>query len=59
MGGFGIHMLENLGLKANLPLTDKFFKESLLLPLNHVMTDPQVEFVCELLNKFFSGDVYG
>lgn len=58
-GGFGIHMLENLGLKANLPLTDKFFKESLLLPLNHVMTDPQVEFVCELLNKFFSGDVYG
>ena len=58
-GGFGIHMLENLGMKANLPVTDKFFKESLLLPLNHVMTDQQIEFVCQLLDKFFSGDEYG
>ena len=58
-GGFGIHMLENLSMKANLPVTDKFFKESLLLPLNHVMTDQQIEFVCQLLDKFFSGVEYG
>ena len=52
-------MLENLGMQANLPATDKFFKESLLLPLNHVMTDQQIEFVCQLLDKFFSGVEYG
>jgi dTDP-4-amino-4,6-dideoxygalactose transaminase len=54
-GGFGVHMLENLGMKTDLPITDKFFKESLLLPLNHVMSDQQIEYVCQLLDKFFSG----
>ena len=52
-GGFGIHQLKNLGMGKSLPKTDKFFKESLLLPLNHVMSDGQVERVCEITENFF------
>ncbi len=52
-GGFGIHQLDNLKIGAKLPLTDKFFKESLLLPLNHVMTDAQVDYVCQSLASYF------
>lgn len=52
-GGFGIHQLENLGMKADLPKTDRFFRESLLLPLNHILTDAQVDHVCASLEEFF------
>ena len=52
-GGFGIHQLKNLGIDANLPITDRFFKESLLLPLNHILTDTQVVYICNLLDAFF------
>lgn len=52
-GGFGIHQLENLGMKADLPKTDRFFRESLLLPLNHVLTDAQVDHVVGSLEEFF------
>lgn len=53
-GGFGIHQLEGLGIARVLPTTDRFFKESLLLPLNHVMTDDHVDHVVEALTDFFS-----
>jgi len=52
-GGFALHHLENLVAPTNLPLTDKFFKTSLLLPLNHIMSDEQVDYVCSLLKQFY------
>lgn len=52
-GGFGIHQLENLGLKASLPLTDKFFKKSLLIPLNYELNDSQVDYVINQLIEFY------
>ena len=54
-GGFGLHHLKKVVPDYNLPLTDRFFERSLLLPLNHVMDDGQVDFVCELLEEFFVG----
>lgn len=54
-GGFGIHELKNLGMGRDLPKTDRFFRESLLLPLNHVMTDAQVDHVVDTLGAFFGG----
>lgn len=54
-GGFGIHQLNGLGIARELPKTDRFFKESLLLPLNHILTDEQVEHVVKTLSDFFSG----
>ena len=55
-GGLGIHQFKNLGLEQNLPKTDRFFRESILLPLYHVMTNNQVDYVIEKLNDFFQGN---
>ena len=52
-GGFALHHLENLVTPTMLPLTDEFFRTSLLLPLNHIMSDEQVYYVCSLLKKFY------
>ena len=52
-GGFALHHLKNLVGETNLPLTDKFFETSMLLPLNHIMTDEEVTFVCSLLKQFY------
>lgn len=54
-GGFGIHQLKNLGIARDLPKTDRFFRESLLLPLNHILTDEQVDHVVDTLRAFFKG----
>lgn len=51
-GGFGIHELKGLGMGRDLPRTDRFFRESLLLPLNHILTDAQVDHVCATLAAF-------
>ena len=53
-GGIGIHQLENLGIAKDLSFTDKFFQESLMLPLNHVMDDDQVDYVISCLRTFYS-----
>ena len=54
-GGFGIHQLKGLGFTADLPNTDRFFRESLLLPMNHILTDEQVSHVITSVVKFFEG----
>lgn len=54
-GGFGIHQLTNLGIARDLPKTDRFFRESLLLPLNHILTEEQVDHVVATLGAFFEG----
>jgi dTDP-4-amino-4,6-dideoxygalactose transaminase len=54
-GGFGIHQLKNLGMERDLPKTDRFFRESLLLPLNHILTEEQVDHVVATLGAFFGG----
>lgn len=52
-GGFGIHQLHGLGFNAELPRTDRFFKESLLLPMNHILSDDQVEHTINCVRGFF------
>lgn len=56
-GGFGIHQLGGLGMKRDLPKTDRFFRESMLLPLNHILTDEQVDYTIAALGAFFGGNV--
>lgn len=51
-GGFGIHQLKELGMTASLPKTDRFFRDSLLLPMNHIITDEQVDYTVESLTSF-------
>jgi dTDP-4-amino-4,6-dideoxygalactose transaminase len=53
-GGFGIHQLVGLGFDAHCPKTDRFFHRSLLLPMNHVLTDSQVSHVIKSTLEFFA-----
>ena len=52
-GGFALHHLKNLVPATELPLTDKFFETSVLLPLNHMMKDEEVAYICSLLKQFY------
>lgn len=52
-GGFGLHHLKQLVSAHDLPKTDIFFETSLLLPLNHIMLDDEVDYVCMLLKQFY------
>ena len=52
-GGFGIHQLKGLGFTANCPKTDRFFNTSLLLPMNHILTEAQVTHVITCTKSFF------
>jgi len=52
-GGFGIHQLHGLGFTGKLPKTERFFRESLLLPMNHILSDEQVEHVVTTVLGFY------
>ena len=55
-GGKAIHQEENLGLdNFNLPITDDFFKECLMLPMNTSLTEEQVIYVSDKINEFYNG----
>jgi dTDP-4-amino-4,6-dideoxygalactose transaminase len=52
-GGFGIHQLRELGFSQSCPKTDRFFDNSLLLPMNHILSDAQIEYVIKHVVAFF------
>jgi dTDP-4-amino-4,6-dideoxygalactose transaminase len=52
-GGFGIHQLRGLGFSQNCPKTDQFFETSLLLPMNHILTDGQVQHTINCVRSYF------
>ena len=51
-GGNGIHRFRNLGFTQQLPRTDRFFDRSLLLPMNHLLSDAQVDRVIDAVRGF-------
>ncbi len=53
-GGLGIHQFRGLGFDQKLPKTDRFFAESLLLPMNHILSDAQVDHVIAAVRDFFA-----
>jgi dTDP-4-amino-4,6-dideoxygalactose transaminase len=53
-GGVGLHRFRNLGFDQELPKTDRFFARSLLLPMNHLLTDSQVARVIDVVRGFFA-----
>ena len=53
-GGTGIHQFRNLGFDQDLPKTDRFFARSLLLPMNHLLSDGQVSHVIGAVREFFA-----
>ncbi|HEX4695443.1 DegT/DnrJ/EryC1/StrS family aminotransferase [Sphingomonas sp.] len=53
-GGVGIHDFANLGVGRPLPRTDRFFDRSLLVPMNHLLSDAQVDRVIDGVREFFT-----
>jgi dTDP-4-amino-4,6-dideoxygalactose transaminase len=51
-GGLALHHMKGLGYRDELPKTDRFFRRCLLLPLNHFLTDVQVDVVIDTVVKF-------
>lgn len=52
-GGTAIHHFRNLGFDQQLPKTDAFFERSLLLPMNHLLSNAQVDHVIASVEAFF------
>ena len=55
-GGVGIHQFKELGFSQKLPMTDRFFQQSLLLPINHILSDDQIDHVIKSCLEFFIND---
>ncbi len=51
-GGKAVHQFESLGFTIDLPETERFFNECLLLPMNHLLTDDEVSYVIAAVRKF-------
>ena len=52
-GGKGVHQFTNLGYDISLPYSEKVFSRMLLLPINMVITDEEVEYVCDKIISFY------
>ena len=53
-GGTAIHQFRGLGFTQELPKTDRFFQRSLLIPMNHILTDAQVGAVIDRVRDYFA-----
>jgi len=53
-GGRAVHQFKRLGLrKCNLPATEEILRRALLLPMHTELSDPQVEYVAEVIRTFY------
>ena len=53
-GGVALHQFHNLGFDQRLPRADRFATRSLLLPMNHLLTDAQIARVIDGVWTFFA-----
>ena len=53
-GGFSIAHFTKLGFNINdYPKTQKLFNELLLLPINHLMKEEEIKYICEKIISFY------
>ena len=52
-GGMAIHHFKNLGFSQELPATDKFFKECIMLPMNIFISNDDIDYICETIRNFY------
>ena len=51
-GGKAVHEFRDLGFKQTLPFTERMMKNSLMIPLNMMITDDEVKYICECIRNF-------
>lgn len=52
-GGVPVHQFKDLGFTQKLPFTDKLFERCLLLPMNALVTNEEIDYVCQTIRKFY------
>jgi dTDP-4-amino-4,6-dideoxygalactose transaminase len=52
-GGKAVHQFERLGLKASLPVTERFFTRCLMLPMNMMVSVDDAEHVAASIRSFY------
>lgn len=52
-GGKAIHQFECFGFNCDLPKTDSFFKNCIMLPMNMFITDDDVEYIASTIRNFY------
>jgi dTDP-4-amino-4,6-dideoxygalactose transaminase len=52
-GGKTIHQFPELGLNHDLPYTDGMTRRFMLLPMNTALADDDVEYICDLVCRFY------
>ncbi|MDP6036525.1 MAG: DegT/DnrJ/EryC1/StrS family aminotransferase [Verrucomicrobiota bacterium] len=56
-GGKPVHKLSGLGFEdISLPRTEAIFERCFLLPMNTSLTDEEVDYICDMIRKFYGKD---
>jgi dTDP-4-amino-4,6-dideoxygalactose transaminase len=55
-GGKAVHQYPGLGFTVDLPKTDAFFRRCLMLPLNMMVGDDDVDYICAKIREFYATD---
>ena len=53
-GGFTIHQFDALGLNDDLPFTDAMTQRFMLLPMHQMLSDEDVNYVCDQVVAFYN-----
>jgi dTDP-4-amino-4,6-dideoxygalactose transaminase len=57
-GGWMLHQLEDLGMRSDAPFAEIFSKHFMMLPLHHMLTDGDVHYVCDVIQRFYAQKGY-
>ena len=52
-GGQAIHQVSALRFKVSLPRTEQLFERALLLPINPMVSEEDVLYICQEIHKFY------
>ena len=52
-GGKAVNEFKDLGFPQKLPYTENIMRNSLMLPLNMSITDDEIDYVCDIVGKFY------
>jgi dTDP-4-amino-4,6-dideoxygalactose transaminase len=54
-GGKPVHQYTGLGLRCELPATDRLFRRCLMLPMNMMVSADDVEYISSRIRHFYRG----
>lgn len=52
-GGWMLHQFDDLGMRCDAPFAEEFAKHFMMLPLHHMLSDEDVDYVCDTILSFY------